>query len=681
MRILRNLIHALLSAYFLAPSVATASEWPVACIQKHLNDLGFSAGAEDGILGRGTRQALVSFRKTAAFEGEFELSGKHDALRVCFDFKSIGVNRVTIPINGENEFKLDALLFRSDWSTKSSSSVILLHGWGGSASDVMFSGRLLAASGYNALAVSMRGWGRSSGTDDCGELQARDLSSVIDWVKKELHLEEKDLFLMGYSQGGQVSLLSAVNHEDLAGVVAFSSPTDMKSWASQTTFSGVSEYVGTVCSVNFQSRSPLKFAHKIRAPVLLFHGTRDSRVPTIQSISMKSAMESAGGNVELKLLPGARHHFNADQWAVAWEKLLVFLEANSAVENLPTIESYPAVRTNADAHRYWVSPNSPLLGFVSTQNKKSRNSKLFYMLPACLHCGERFLNRIHSLDKADNVTFVFGGRSDDEIDTLVTLFCSDPKDLPFVLVGYYNTLISTQKLLKTFNLEERSKIAKLVAEQIVMSFGTNKQELEICSANKDFEFASVASVFLHEASLQSTDGHTSTPNYFQLIEPFFSGGAGNGIQPEMARIRYFSRPEYSRDEYLAEKEAVLEKNRDYLRLQNRVVLGAAVDEGLSKIMGPMGSAYTLFKVAGFAVQGENEMAQEAAKSFAAGVVAARFGEIPEVIVGGTFDVLGAKSFGEEYAAKKIAEQMVYQAAIELEDAKKNAPSVVVVPAQ
>jgi hypothetical protein len=400
---------------------------------------------------------------------------------------------------------------------------------------------------------------------------------------------------------------------------------------------------------------------------------------------MKSEIQSAGGDVELKLLPGARHHFNGDQWAVAWENLLKFLETNHAGSPGSTISSDASDEVKNDDLMYWFSPNAPLLGFTSASTDEVQSSRLYYMLPTCLSCGERFLQKLKDFDELESSTFIFGARSNEELETLTALFCSNHKDLPLVLIGYYETLISARNVLKKMNLDERFRVAKLVAEEIAMRFGATEEELQVCRMNSEFKFAAVASAFLDDAVSQSDGSGEVATDYLRLVESTLSGGAGNGVQPGMMHLRYYSRPEYNLDEYLADKEAVLQANRNYLRKQNMVVLGAALDEGISKLSGPLSPIYSSFKVAGYAVLGEKEMATETAKGVAATIATSAIpgigGEIAEVIVGGSFDVSSASSFGEEYAKKQNAERMVHQAAMALDEARRTAPSVVVVPAE
>jgi len=69
--------------------------------------------------------------------------------------------------------------------------------------------------------------------------------------------------------------------------------------------------------------SPFNFAHKIKEPILLIHGTHDNNQGTfpIQSERMFAALKGNGGNVRYVQLPLESHGYGAKESRrhVIWE--------------------------------------------------------------------------------------------------------------------------------------------------------------------------------------------------------------------------------------------------------------------------------------------------------------------------------------------------------------------------
>ena len=109
-----------------------------------------------------------------------------------------------------------------------------------------------------------------------------------------------------------MALLAGARDAPVAAIVAYAPVTDLELWRSMTHAPGIREYVENDCSQGdgSASRSPVRAAQSIQAPVLLIHGTGDSRVQLLQSRRMADAMREAGKRVELVTVPGAGHHWS-----------------------------------------------------------------------------------------------------------------------------------------------------------------------------------------------------------------------------------------------------------------------------------------------------------------------------------------------------------------------------------
>lgn len=223
--------------------------------------------------------------------------GRHD-VRLAGDGVSIG-----------------GVLFRPDLPDPRP-AVIVLHGWqpaGTSGAAVVESrAERYAADGYIALALSLRGWPPSGGSDDCGLRQPDDVAAAAAWLRALPGVAPDRIGLVGFSQGGQVALLTAARDPRIRAVAAYFPVTDVARWKATTANADIPGYITTVCEPGGADvRSPVLRAVTIAAPVLLIHGDADTRVPTEQSRMMAAALMAAGRAVELVIVPGAQHGFTA----------------------------------------------------------------------------------------------------------------------------------------------------------------------------------------------------------------------------------------------------------------------------------------------------------------------------------------------------------------------------------
>jgi dipeptidyl aminopeptidase/acylaminoacyl peptidase len=210
-------------------------------------------------------------------------------------------------------------------------AIIVLHGWQpagtNGAAVVEARARRFADEGRVALALALRGWPPSGGTDDCGLRQPDDVVNVVAWLQSQPGVIADRVAIVGFSQGGQVALLAAARDARVRAVVAYFPVTDVGRWKTTTSNPDIPGYVTAVCEPGgVASRSPLSRAADIAAPVLLVHGDADTRVPTEQSRLMNDALALSGRTPQLLLVPGAQHGFTATEEAVAQPVVDRFLD-------------------------------------------------------------------------------------------------------------------------------------------------------------------------------------------------------------------------------------------------------------------------------------------------------------------------------------------------------------------
>ena len=196
--------------------------------------------------------------------------------------------------------------------------VVVLHGWGDDASKMTAVGMLAYSAGFGVALISMRGWGRSGGRDDAGLEQPDDIVRVVRHLGNEAWVLDGAVGLLGVSQGGQVALLAAARGAPVRAVAAWAPVTDLDEWRATTRYPGIVAYIDSTCGDDTRRRSPVDVAGQITAPVLLIHGTADTRVPKEQSELMSAALRRSGCEIEHHLLPGIGHG-GPDAVRLAWE--------------------------------------------------------------------------------------------------------------------------------------------------------------------------------------------------------------------------------------------------------------------------------------------------------------------------------------------------------------------------
>jgi dipeptidyl aminopeptidase/acylaminoacyl peptidase len=238
-----------------------------------------------------------------------------------------GPGRYEVSLSGAS-VTLGGILFRPASTSKPLPAIIVLHGWARpgvpGAPRVEGTARRLSEQGYVALALSMRGWPPSGGSDDCGEQQPDDVAKAVDWLATLPGVDADSIGVLGFSLGGQVALLAGSRSPRIKAIVAYFPITDIQRWRDTTTNRDIRDfYVPQVCAAG-RSNSPVNSADEIRAPVLLIHGDRDTLVPTEQSLKMRQALQKANRYVELLVIGGGGHGFTDEQSEQAWSVAMKF---------------------------------------------------------------------------------------------------------------------------------------------------------------------------------------------------------------------------------------------------------------------------------------------------------------------------------------------------------------------
>ena len=177
--------------------------------------------------------------------------------------------------------------------------------------------QLLANRGLVVLAPNVRGstgYGRAFQEANRGDLGGGDLADVMagaDWLAREGIADPSKLGIAGASYGGFMTLFALGRHPDRfqAGV----SIVGIASW--KTLIENARGDLLAYFSREFPDasmyaeRSPITYADRIRAPLLVLQGAKDPRVPKTEALQIVAALDANGTPHEYHEYPDEGHGF------------------------------------------------------------------------------------------------------------------------------------------------------------------------------------------------------------------------------------------------------------------------------------------------------------------------------------------------------------------------------------
>ncbi len=131
--------------------------------------------------------------------------------------------------------------------------------------------KALAQLGVNVFALDYRGYGKSEGSPDEAGVY-RDAEAAYLYLVEGRHFDPKDVFVYGHSLGGAVAVELASRHE-CGGLIVESSFTSVPAMAHRIYHVPFIEYLP---HSRFDSLAKIA---RVRAPVLIIHGTEDMVIP------------------------------------------------------------------------------------------------------------------------------------------------------------------------------------------------------------------------------------------------------------------------------------------------------------------------------------------------------------------------------------------------------------------
>jgi uncharacterized protein len=201
----------------------------------------------------------------------------------------------------------------------SPATIILLHGYGHSKTQLLPQAVFLNHAGFNILSFDFRASGESGGDYiTFGHEETRDLEGAVNYLHTRKDVDPDKLGIFGFSMGGSVAVLKGGDLKGLKAIVVNSSYSEFRSLielnfqenAGHMPFFPLGNLILYIIKVRtgayFSEIQPLKHMRSLgNIPLLFIHGTKDRTVPVWDAVRMHSG---SYGPAELMLVQGAGHN-------------------------------------------------------------------------------------------------------------------------------------------------------------------------------------------------------------------------------------------------------------------------------------------------------------------------------------------------------------------------------------
>lgn len=186
--------------------------------------------------------------------------------------------------------------------------------------------QFFASRGYAVLQPQFRGstgFGeahRKAGYQQWGKLMQDDVTDGVRWAAEQGIVDSRRVCIVGASYGGYAALAGAaftpelyrcaISINGVSDLLTVLGTTQRRSGRDSNSLDYWYDHIGKPSNPDVAGKSPARQVEKVRAPVLLLHGTDDSVVPVLQSRLMANALRERSRAVELIELPGDDHHLS-----------------------------------------------------------------------------------------------------------------------------------------------------------------------------------------------------------------------------------------------------------------------------------------------------------------------------------------------------------------------------------
>jgi dipeptidyl aminopeptidase/acylaminoacyl peptidase len=186
------------------------------------------------------------------------------------------------------------------------------------------------------------GFGRTFESLDDGAKRGdavKDIGALLDWIAAQPYLDKNRVMVTGASYGGYLTLMAAIEYGDrircafegfgMSDLVAFLESTDMSRRADRNVEYG--DPADPAAREYLTRLSPLTHAAKLKIPLFIVQGARDTRVPLQQSQALVEAIRRNGTPLWYVVYTDAGHmqfttatnNYNTYAWVLFVQRYLL----------------------------------------------------------------------------------------------------------------------------------------------------------------------------------------------------------------------------------------------------------------------------------------------------------------------------------------------------------------------
>ncbi|MGJ8693729.1 MAG: alpha/beta hydrolase family protein [Thalassotalea sp.] len=253
----------------------------------------------------------------------------------------------SLSVSGKEGHVIEALLTKPPPQFDNNTLLVMPHGGPIGVRNVKnfnAESQYFSSRGYSVLQVNFRGskgFGKGykdSGRGQFGKVIEEDISTVVESVLQNRHFS--NICAIGASYGGYSSVMLAIKHPDLYQCViarfgVFDLPLIFNDRNTMMTGDVIEEIEKVVGENNKQLNqvSPVYFADKLKAPILITAGVKDTRASFEHSNRMKLVLEANKADVEHLYYPHSAHGHS--KYLEVWHELAYIDDFIRRKLNLP----------------------------------------------------------------------------------------------------------------------------------------------------------------------------------------------------------------------------------------------------------------------------------------------------------------------------------------------------------